>query len=263
MTKRSGAARVESGFRRRGSGWLSLVTDWAALRDVYGSAADIPALLRDAAATADWNAVAWQELWQRLYHQGSVSPASYAALPALAKIAASRTEVALDPALFLLAAIIASDDAPSAIDGARSVYAAELAALRPVAEGKVALVRDRADVLWALEVVAALEDLSPWQRDLDRLANDEVELECPSCGDYIYLGLVDGALVATTGPDAVPDGQRVQQAPPSDLGPAEARLVTLSEARGHPDVAREMLQFFGRAGCPHCGTWFPIPDALP
>ncbi len=193
----------------------------------------------------------------------SVSPASYAALPALAKTAASRTEVALDPALFLVAAIIASNDAPSAIDGARGVYAAELAALRPVAEGKVALVRDRADVLWALEVVAAIEDLSPWQRDLDRLANDEVELECPSCGDYIYLGLVDGALMATTGPDGVHDGQPVQQAPPSDLGPAEARLVTLSEAHGHTGVASEMLRFFGRAGCPHCGTWFPIPDALP
>ncbi len=131
-----------------------------------------------------------------------------------------------------------------------------------MAEGKVALVRDRADVLWVLEVVAALEDLSPWQRELDRLANDEVEVECPSCSDYIYLELVDSALVATTGPDAVPDGQPVQQAPPSDLGPAEARLVTLSEAHGHTDVAREMLQLFGRARCPHCGTWFGIIDAL-
>ena len=263
MTRRSGAARAESVLEVRRQ-WLAVA------RDRLGSLARRvrqrgrhPALLRDAAATADWSAVAWHELWQRLYHQGSVSPASYAALPALAKIAASRTEVALDPALFRVAAIIASNDAPSAIDGARGVYAAELAALRPGAEGKVALVRDRADVLWALKVVAALEDLSPWQRDLDRLANDEVELECPSCGDYIYLELVDGALVAATGSDGVHDGQPVQQAPPSDLGPAKARLVTLSEANGHPDVAREMLQLLGRAGCPHCGTWFPIPDGLP
>lgn len=248
---------------RRGSGWLSLVTDWAALRDVYGSAADIPALLRDAAATADWNAVAWQELWQRLYHQGSVSPASYAALPALAEIAASRTAVALDPALFLVAAIIASNDGSPAIDGIRDLYATELAALQPVAERKVALVRDRADVLWALEVLAALEDLSPWQRDLDRLANDEVELECPSCDDHVYLELVDGTLVATTDPDAVRNGHPVQTARRSELGPAEARLVMLSEAHGHSDVAREMLQLFGRAGCPHCGTWFAIADALP
>ncbi len=239
------------------------MTNWQALRDVYGSASDIPELLRDAATTADWDAAVWQELWQRLCHQGSVSPASYAALPALAEIAASRTEVALDPALFLVAAIIASNDGPSAIDGIRDLYVTELAALRPIAERKIALVSHRADALWALEVLAALEDLSPWQRELDRLANDEVELECPSCDDHVYLELVDGTLVATTDPDAVRDGQPVQKARRSDLGPAEARLVALSEAHGHSDVAREMLQLFGRAGCPHCGTWFTIADALP
>src|SRR4051794_32991558 len=136
----------------RGSrGWLAvLVTDWQGVRDVYGSAADIPALLRDAASTNDWDAEAWQELWGRLYHQGSVAPASYLALPALAAIAASRVDVDLAPALFLAAAIISSTDGPPETDGVRGRYAADLALLRPVAEHKLALVSDRRDALWAL-----------------------------------------------------------------------------------------------------------------
>ena len=181
---------------------------------MYGSAADIPALLDDAAAATDWDAPVWRELWQRLCHQGSVAPASYAALPALARIAESRADLALDPALFLAASIIASRGGPPEISDVRSVYAVQITALRPVAEYKLELVTERADVLYALEVVAAFEDLSIWQRDLDRLVNDEVELDCPSCGHHINRGLVNGALVATADPDAVGDGLPVQPADP-------------------------------------------------
>jgi hypothetical protein len=79
------------------------VIDWHGVRDVYGSAADIPVLLEAAAASTDWEAPAWQELWSRLYHQGSVAPASYAALPRLAQVATGRPEVAVDPGNVLVA----------------------------------------------------------------------------------------------------------------------------------------------------------------
>ena len=244
------------------SGWLSLVTNWPGLRDVYGSAADIPALLDDAAAATDWDAPVWRELWQRLCHQGSVAPASYAALPALARIAESRADLALDPALFLAASIIASRGGPPEISDVRSVYAVQITALRPVAEYKLELVTERADVLYALEVVAAFEDLSIWQRDLDRLVNDEVELDCPSCGHHINRGLVNGALVATADPDAVGDGLPVQPADPGELGTAEARLLALCRGHNHEAVSRELLQLFAQVSCPRCGASFTVADAL-
>ena len=244
------------------SGWLSQVTNWQAMCDVYGSAADIPALLDAAASATDWDAPAWRVLWLRLCHQGSVAPASYAALPALARIAESRADLALDPALFLAASIIASKDGPPEISDVRNVYAAQITALRPVAEYKLELVRKRPDVLYALEVVAAFEDLSIWQRDLDRLVNEEVELDCPSCNHYIYLGLVDGALVATADRDAVGDGLPVQPADPGGLGAAEARLLALCRAHNHAAVSRELLQLFGQATCPHCGATFSVADAM-
>ncbi|WP_051275041.1 hypothetical protein [Cellulomonas sp. URHD0024] len=237
------------------------MTDWQAVRDVYGSAADIPALLRDAASTNDWDARAWQELWGRLYHQGSVAPASYVALPALAEIAASRADVALDPALFLAAAIISSNDGPPEIDGVRGRYAAELALLRPVAARKLALVSDRGDVLWALQVVAALEDLSPWQRHLEGLAGEELELECPLCDDHIFLEFLGGTLVATADPDAAGRGVPVQAAASDGLDSGEARLLTLCQEYGKAAVAGELLQLFGRASCPYCRASFSIARA--
>lgn len=228
---------------------------------MYGSAADIPSLLDNAALTTDWAAPVWGELWGRLCHQGTVTPASYAALPALAQMAKSRADVALDPAIFLAASIIASTDGPREAD-VRSVYASQIGALRPVAEDKLELVQERVDVIYALEVVAAFEDLSVWQRELEGLVNEEVELDCPSCEDHLYLELVDGALVATTDPDVVHGGQPVQQADPAELGTAEARLLALSHAHNHAAVARELLQVFGQARCPHCGARFTIADAL-
>lgn len=238
------------------------MTDWPQLQDAYGSAAEIPALLDDAASTTDWDAPVWEELWSRLCHQGTVASASYAALPALARTAESRADLALDPALFLVASIIASIDGPPEIADVRSVCAAQIGTLRPVAEHKLELVHERADVLYALQVVAAFEDLSVWQRELEGLVNEEVELDCPSCEDHLYLELVDGAFVATTDPDVVHGGQPVQQANPAALGTAEARLLALSHAHNHAAVAGELLQLFGQARCPHCGARFTIADAL-
>ena len=238
------------------------MTDWPQLQDAYGSAAEIPALLDDAASTTDWDAPVWEELWSRLCHQGTVTPASYAALPALARIAESRADLALDPALFLAASIIASTDGPPEIADVRRVYAPQISTLRPVAEHKLELVQERADVLYALQVVAAFEDLSVWQRELEGLVNEEVELDCPSCDDHLYLELVDGALVATADPDVFRGGQPVQGADPADLGTAEARLLALCRAHNHAAVARELLQLFGQTRCPYCGARFTIADAL-
>src|SRR5665647_128166 len=56
---------------RGGGGWLLAMTDWQGLRDVYGSAAGVPALLDEAASVMDWDASVWGELYSRLCHQGT------------------------------------------------------------------------------------------------------------------------------------------------------------------------------------------------
>lgn len=89
-----------------------VMLNWSQVLDVDGPAGDIPGLLEVAATESSWDAPVWEELWGRLCHQGSVVPASYAAVPGLCDIARARPEVATDPALFLAAAILASVDGP-------------------------------------------------------------------------------------------------------------------------------------------------------
>jgi hypothetical protein len=237
------------------------MTDWSGVRDTYGSAAGIPALLADAASVWDWGAPAWDELWSRLYHQGSVAPASYEALPALADIASMRGGVAEDPALHLVAAIVASTDGPLDRAEVRRLHAAHLDRLRPVAEHKLSLVGERADVLYALGVVAAL-DGSGWKRGLEGLADEEIELDCTSCGDHLYIRPADGRLVMTTDPDSDEAGEAVQPADAAGLGPAETRLLGLCRAHHHPELEDELLQLFGHMRCLSCGGEVKLIEAL-
>jgi hypothetical protein len=64
--------------------------DWSSLSHAYGPAFDIPALLlRAETDSRDGNepGTAWFQLWSALCHQGDSYSASYAAVPALIRIA--------------------------------------------------------------------------------------------------------------------------------------------------------------------------------
>ncbi|MFD1730368.1 hypothetical protein ACFSC4_03505 [Deinococcus malanensis] len=64
---------------------------WASLQHAYGSAADVPELLKALdgnPAPLDGKAEPWFSLWSALCHQGDVNTASYAALPYLVMDAA-------------------------------------------------------------------------------------------------------------------------------------------------------------------------------
>ncbi|MFJ4843899.1 hypothetical protein [Streptomyces sp. NPDC088733] len=63
------------------------MADWSRLHHAHGTAEDVPALLASVGPEAQhrW----WDDLWSRLWCQGTVSSASYATLPALAPAGAS------------------------------------------------------------------------------------------------------------------------------------------------------------------------------
>ena len=61
------------------------MTDWSKLRDVGGSAEYLPELLEELATSHESELI--ETLWERLYNQGSVYSASFAALPGLIRIA--------------------------------------------------------------------------------------------------------------------------------------------------------------------------------
>ena len=234
--------------------------NWSQIRDIYGSAEDIPAVLDAAASETDWAASSWSELWGRLYHQGSVAPASYAAVPALCDIATARPEVMTDPALFLAAAILGSSDGPVDHRTARADYAAQIAALQPLARRKLELATDSIEFIYALRNVAILEDLGAWQHELEGLANGELELECPACGDHVYCEVADDALVATLDPDNLNAGSRLVAVSPTDLEPPEATLFEIAGIHGQRDLQGQLLQIFGHFTCPACNQRVRIAD---
>lgn len=238
------------------------MVNWAELNDNYGSADAVPHLLAAAESETSWEAAPWQDLWSRLYHQGTVSAAGLAALPALCAIARCHRPVALDPALFLAASIISSTDGPPEQMQARVTYAADLIGLAPVALEKLGLVTSPTDFIWALQAVAAIEDLSVWQRHLESLANEEAELDCPHCGDHIYIELDSGTWFATPDPDDVSDGTPLRPAVEGELDEAEERLQSLAQDHGRTGIAAQLLQLFGHATCPVCDTAFRTRSAF-
>lgn len=54
---------------------------WNELSHAYGTASDIPALLRQLGKLPSVEAEPWNALWSALAHQGDVYPASFAAVP--------------------------------------------------------------------------------------------------------------------------------------------------------------------------------------
>lgn len=69
---------------------------WSQLWHAYGSASDIPPLLRQLSALpeADGAKEPWHSLWSALAHQGDVYPASFAAVPHVVAAATSAPLVA-------------------------------------------------------------------------------------------------------------------------------------------------------------------------
>jgi hypothetical protein len=63
---------------------------WAELQHAYGSASDIPALLRqlDVFPSSEGNSEPWFSIWSALAHQGDVYSASFAAVPHVIRAAA-------------------------------------------------------------------------------------------------------------------------------------------------------------------------------
>jgi hypothetical protein len=82
---------------------------WQKLSHAYGSAANIPELLRELARatspTAGYNSEPWFTLWSSLCHQGDVYDASYAAVPYIVEIAVNTNEP-VDFSFFQLPAAI-------------------------------------------------------------------------------------------------------------------------------------------------------------
>jgi hypothetical protein len=237
------------------------MTDWASLRDAYGSAEQVPALLAAAEQAGTSDGSAWDDLWGRLCHQGTVYSASYAALPALATMCLRHTAGGYSPALYLTAAVIASTDGPEDPASVRRRYAREIADLRPVATAYVRHAADDTDFIYRLEVLMAFEDAGVWQRNLHHLANGELSAPCPSCDEDLLVDFDGSPVTVASFADGSRAGTAVAPAEPA-AGTVEDRLLTLARVNDRPAIADTLPYLFGAAICPCCHVPFLVRQAL-
>lgn len=157
---------------------------WKSLSHAYGSAEDIPELLRKLEVvplSADPESEPWFSLWSSLCHQSDVYTASYAALPHVVVIAAVTTAKKRLDLLHFAASIEACRhrrSAPAMPPFLRKAY-------RPALEQAAALTLECLGESWDEKELAILLGAFAIFRGQARLGNAMMELpeesSCPAC----------------------------------------------------------------------------------
>jgi hypothetical protein len=237
------------------------VTDWASLRHTYGPADRVPLLLSEAEGSGRDDGEVWEELWTLLYHQGTVYSASYAALPALARMSRLHAPNGDVAALHLAAMIVAATDGPDGSATVRRRYKSEIADLKAMAIRNLPYSKDDTEFIYGLQALMAFEDGGVWQRTLPWLANGELELDCPTCAEHLLVSLEGPAItVESFGDSSLAATTVTPVEPPSAT--VEGRLLALARDHERPGVAVKLPYLFGTATCPRCHMSFEVPSAL-
>ncbi|MFF3894796.1 hypothetical protein ACFYY3_16695 [Streptomyces sp. NPDC001812] len=243
------------------------MTDWSQLHHAYGTAEDIPALLD--AVGPDPRDPGWDALASRLYHQGGVYSASYAALPELAEKARQWSLAERRMPLYLAGQIVASRDIRDEVVDPFVTHAADIAELLALTEealGDPALVDDSLNYVQLLSTLLSFEGVEGWGEHLDQVNGEEYEVPCPACFSENFIVLGEGCRYSTA------DEMYFKRPPahtiplqPQDPTTADGllpRLHTRALSDGHPEVAGKLPYVFGHAHCVHCGELFSVPEAI-
>ena len=165
---------------------LDLDSDrWRELRHAYGSAADIPALLRQLpeapVQSSDTEQEPWFTLWSALCHQSDVYSASFAAVPHIIAAAQLRPPGKRAEYLFLAGTIESmrhKASSPSLAAEYESDYRQALQAAVPLTLEGLQAESDRS---WFQGLLAALAAFRRFPELGAAISDLERELDCPSC----------------------------------------------------------------------------------
>lgn len=241
--------------------------DWAGLSDAYGPSTTLPALLQK---VEEQDEEAFDALFQRLCHQGSVYSASIAAFPFLIQLAEKSTLRLRADILGLAGAIYESPYAEHDLDQAEvrarlapsANHALRLAtALLPELEERIVAI-----YLWIS--AAAFSGFTAQSRVLQGFIDDEFTVDCPHCDRSLYIWPNEDEL-GTIADDPVsnPKAERIAVVSgpivESFQFPAYQLLFPLAQSNAAmQDVGILLPHLFGTATCPTCRASFSLMDAL-
>ncbi|MER5355611.1 hypothetical protein ABT093_35460 [Kitasatospora sp. NPDC002551] len=241
------------------------MTDWSRLSHAYGPADDIPDLL-DRIASAPTDEL-WNDLWSALCHQGSVYPASLAALPWLAGQARGGDREQEVHAVLLAGAIIAGARPAHGAGDVRAQYAAETAVLLAAVNRHLRSGADATDYVHLLEAMLGFEGVHGWSEELAwGILNEEYQVACPGCEVDLFIALGERGFFSAADDYAIAAGEvetrPLRPAAPAELDGIGRRLHGLALADGRPELARVLTYVFGHGTCPDCATDFAVADRI-
>jgi hypothetical protein len=258
---------LDSGGRTGPRIWLDLgMTDWSQLSHAHGSAENIPPLLDQ--LEPDPAAECWEELWAQLCPEGTVHPASFAALPRLTAVAAEWPPEDRGLILALAGAIMAGTRGSSEFGDMPRRHAGDVSTLLKLTEESLrspALSDDPHTFLYLLQAMLAFEGVPVWDERLEGLADEEYEVDCPGCGVSLFIAMGEYGFFASAGDYATDeDAPRTPLVPsdPDRLEGVAKRLHTIAEEAGQDKVSTGLTHLFGAATCTACGETFPVADRV-
>ena len=204
-------------------------------------------------------------------HQGSVYPASFAAVPHLVSAAVGQPDAEFRAQLLILVGSIrASTDYRGESKPPIDISEAYEAALSPALESAVATLRDPLDAdtaIYLLEAAAALKGFGGPGRVLSGFSGREFALTCPGCDRQLYVWPeTDGFSVAAEDPVSQPKTNRTPTrpgpAPASEEAAAFSWVLGLARDAGLGEVTRLLPHLFGVVVCPACEKSFDLMKRL-
>jgi hypothetical protein len=241
------------------------MTDWKHLTHAYGEASEIPGLI-EKLRTGPSDKL-WHELWGCLCHQGTVYPASYAALPLLRDVAEHLAPSDRAQVLSLIGAIIASDVISGLDERPGELIQSLIPDLQRLVNESMRAPDLRADTfVYLLQAASAFEGDLFWGRHLDHLDGEFFGC-CPACRHHVHIVIgIHGFFVTaeewvrSPGPESLRNP--IHPAHQNKLIARAAWLHATATEHAQSQVALWIRHCFGTTICPACDHSIKVADTI-
>ncbi|MET8969724.1 hypothetical protein [Streptomyces hydrogenans] len=230
------------------------MVDWTRMRDCWFEVDRVPGLLE--LVESDDVPEAWKELgWRLVLEHDLVSPASFAALPRLVRLAPGNAR-----ARALAGEILERAAGHHGCDPLLADCADAIAEFREVLNRHL---RSRpADYLVSFRALLAAEEEYHWASALGDFKDDFFPVACPHCGVEVTIAIGDYGRYSAIRDWDQGDVRRVGLRPASAEGLSGTGkwMHELAVRDGQEVLAEGISYLFGQAECPGCGSVFPVAD---
>ncbi|MGW0886424.1 hypothetical protein [Streptomyces sp. NPDC002671] len=230
------------------------MVDWAQMRDCWFEVGRVPELLER--VECDDDAEAWKELgWRLVLEHDLVSPASFAAVPRLVRLAPRSAQ-----ARALAGEILERAAGHHGCDDLLADCADAIVEFRDVLDGHL---RSRpADYLVSFRALLSVEEEYHWAAVLGDFTDDFYLLACPHCGVEDTIAIGDYGRYSAIRDWDLGDVKR------RDLQPVACEELTGTGRWMHETAVRDgqevladgLAYLFGNAECPGCASVFNVAD---